>query len=394
MAAGTGRPYKLQVLSTNGERKLQGSANIPALSIKDLASLRKTCHHHLSLHAQSHYALGLQRDYGRYTALQWAAGRSYASLVEQAISSGARVAEPGVGRHNLGALHLAAARNNHEVIRILLKHKAPIVALDSKKCTPLHYAALCENPEGAKVLLEHGADMMSQNKDGDPPASFAVCGGRVGCMEVFIAAGFDLNFKGVTGRTLLHVGASGRVEMLRYLLQHKELKVAVITRDFSGTTPLHVARNAEILQLLLDNGADMELNDFKGNTPAHYAARDDNLSLIAAPIDVGFDIKTTGERGYTVLHTAIDYDSLDVIWYLLDEGVGAALINVHDSNGITPLALAVEMNSEEWLINLLIKHGADLEAKDLLVYSGGNTNGVQGGHEESQMRLNFLWQSG
>ena len=29
MAARTGLPYKLQVLSTNGERKLQGSANNP-----------------------------------------------------------------------------------------------------------------------------------------------------------------------------------------------------------------------------------------------------------------------------------------------------------------------------------------------------------------------------
>ena len=34
MAARTGRPYKLQVLSTNGERKLQGSANNPTASPK------------------------------------------------------------------------------------------------------------------------------------------------------------------------------------------------------------------------------------------------------------------------------------------------------------------------------------------------------------------------
>ena len=32
MAARTGRPYKLQVLSTNGERKLQGDANNPTIS--------------------------------------------------------------------------------------------------------------------------------------------------------------------------------------------------------------------------------------------------------------------------------------------------------------------------------------------------------------------------
>ena len=179
MASRTGQPYKPQVLSTNGERKLQGSADKPTLSIKDLASLHKTSHHHLSLHAQSHYALGLQRDYGRYTALQWAAGRSYASLEEQVILSGAREEEQGVRRHNLGALHLAAVRNNHEVIRILLKHKAAIVALDSKKCTPLHYAALCENPEGAKVLLENGTDMMSQNKDRHLPAFSQSVGGML-----------------------------------------------------------------------------------------------------------------------------------------------------------------------------------------------------------------------
>ena len=32
MAARSGRPYKLQVLSTNGERKLQGSANNPTVT--------------------------------------------------------------------------------------------------------------------------------------------------------------------------------------------------------------------------------------------------------------------------------------------------------------------------------------------------------------------------
>ena len=36
MAARTGRPYKLQVLSTNGERKLQGSANNPTTAFPGL----------------------------------------------------------------------------------------------------------------------------------------------------------------------------------------------------------------------------------------------------------------------------------------------------------------------------------------------------------------------
>ena len=141
---------------------------------------------------------------------------------------------------DLGALHLAAAGNNHEVIRILLKHKAPIAALDWQKWTPLHYAAFCENPEGAKVLLEHGADLTSLDQFGHSPAAIAVYWGSVGCVEAFMAAGLDLNTKVVAGRTLLHSGACNSVEMLRYLLQYKKMKLAVNVQDSRGATPLHL----------------------------------------------------------------------------------------------------------------------------------------------------------
>ena len=346
------------------------------LSIEDLASLRKTCHHHSSLHAKRLYTLGLQRDYGMYTALQWAASRGHVSLVEQAIASGASVAEQGGGlTRDLGALHLAAANNHHEVIRILLKHKAPIAALDWEKWTPLHYAAGCENPEGAKVLLEHGADMTSLDQFGHSPATIAVDWGSVECVEAFIAAGWDLNSEGVAGRTLLHSGASNSVEMLRYLLQYKKMKLAVNVQDSRGATPLHLASSAESLQLLLDNGANIESKDIMGNTPAHYAARLGNLSSLVVLIDAGFDIKTRGYCGCTVLHTAAYRNRTAVVKYLLDEVGGAALINVTDSTGCTPLALAAKPG-QELLIKLLIERGADLEAKDTYGKRLADTIGV------------------
>ena len=46
-----------------------------------------------------------------------------------------------------------------------------------------------------------------------------------------------------------------------------------------------------------------------------------------------------------------------------------------------------------WWIAYRVAVATEKES-NLLVYSGGNTNGVQGGHEECQKRLNFLWQSG
>ena len=45
MAARTGQPCKLHVLSTNGERKLQGSANNPTLTNEKQITPRHThCH--------------------------------------------------------------------------------------------------------------------------------------------------------------------------------------------------------------------------------------------------------------------------------------------------------------------------------------------------------------
>ena len=118
------------------------------------------------------------------------------------------------------------------------------------------------------------------------------------------------------------------------------------------------------LQLLLDNGANIESKDIEGNTPAHYAARVGNVSSIVVLIGAGFDLKTRGERGCMVLHTAAYHNRTAVVRHLLDEEVGAALINVKDSTGFTPLALATGPGREA-LIKLLIERGADLEATDM-----------------------------
>ena len=92
-------------------------------------------------------------------------------------------------------------------------------------------------------------------------------------------------------------------------------------------------------------------------------------------IDAGFDIKTRGYCGCTVLHTAAYRNRTAVVKYLLDEVGGAALINVTDSTGCTPLALAAKPG-QELVIKLLIERGADLEAKDTYGVRLADTIGV------------------
>ncbi len=62
-------------------------------------------------------------------------------------------------------LHLAALKNNHELIKLLLKNGADINAEDPNKITPLCYAVWGDSKEAITTLLLNGADINFNDKD-------------------------------------------------------------------------------------------------------------------------------------------------------------------------------------------------------------------------------------
>ena len=69
-------------------------------------------------------------------------------------------------------LHMAAGGNRQCVIRIFLKHGAPIGALDFIT-GPSSLRCAVQNAEGAKTLQERGADIISLDANGDLPVILA-----------------------------------------------------------------------------------------------------------------------------------------------------------------------------------------------------------------------------
>ena len=66
-------------------------------------------------------------------------------------------------------LHLAAARNNKNIIPILLEAGADINCTNQRGDTPLHRAAAWGNKNIIPILLEAGADINCRNQDGYTP---------------------------------------------------------------------------------------------------------------------------------------------------------------------------------------------------------------------------------
>ncbi|KAI0097228.1 ankyrin repeat-containing domain protein [Nemania sp. FL0031] len=159
-----------------------------------------------------------------------------------------------------------------------------------------------------------------------------------------------------TGDTILHVAARNRAEQaIVFLLQDPIWKALVNTKNKFGLTALHVLcvnskaalekddenRLKNILQMFLDNDANINEQDEDGWTPLHWAVSSGclvlvNLILGTNNVDVN---KGTFLQGATPLHIAVDGASVEIMKALIDKKARLD-ITTHSGESILHWALA------------------------------------------------------
>ena len=168
------------------------------------------------------------------------------------------------------------------------------------------------------------------------------------------------------GQITLHTAARyDNLEIVEYLIENG---ANIEAKDDYGNTPLHTAANygstLEIVEYLIENGADIEANNNDGNTPLHHAAENGNLEIVEYLIENGTNIEAKGDYSYTPLHLAARYGKpeidLKIVEYLIENG---ADIEAENKAGDTPLHLAAGYGNLE-IVKYLIENGADIETKN------------------------------
>lgn len=139
--------------------------------------------------------------------------------------------------------------------------------------------------------------------------------------------------------------------------------------------PLHVAAancSTNMLQLLLDRGADPDVRDKSGFTALQHACRAGTLDVVTLLLQQGADpesshrvsqgfVPAVPSSNWTPLHLAATYDYTDILKALLEAGSNLQA-STPDSRS-TALHLAVGHGSED-AVRYLIDWGADLEAEN------------------------------
>jgi ankyrin repeat protein len=162
------------------------------------------------------------------------------------------------------------------------------------------------------------------------------------------------------GRTALHRAAlDGWTEIVELLLDNG---ASVNMADLEGETPLYcAARGSHVatVKLLLSRRADPTIADNDGSNTLLCAAGRGSLPIVEALLDSGAD-PCLGMDGYSPLHASVADDHARVAECLMERG---AAVMQRDATGNTPLHTAAATGSLE-CIELLLQRGAVLDWRD------------------------------
>jgi ankyrin repeat protein len=174
-------------------------------------------------------------------------------------------------------LHNAAANNDSGRIETLVKQGARVDARDSSGRTALLVATQANAIAAARALVAAGANVNAKDNIQDSPYLYAAAEGRLEILRLTLKAGADLksvNRYGGTG--LIPASHHGHPDIVRELLK---TDIAIDHINRLGWTALLETiilsdggqTHTEILKLLVDAGANVNLADREGITPVAHA---------------------------------------------------------------------------------------------------------------------------
>ena len=202
-------------------------------------------------------------------------------------------------------LHYDALFGRPDMVRMLCRANAKILAQDYTGNTPLHYS----KAEMAKALLVADASIETGNLKGSTALHLAAQMGPLEMMRVLLEANANVKAQNESRNTPLHyAGWAGHCEIVKLLL-HRGADID--SRNKSALTPLSFTvskgcwrQSNEIVSLFLSANANIHIPDRDGNTASHYAALNQDSKTVKFLLNAGGDINSKNSRGLTVWNMA------------------------------------------------------------------------------------------
>ena len=244
---------------------------------------------------------------------------------------------------------------------------------DENRQGPLHHATTRGFSMIVETLLNHGFSNNTRDYEGYTPFHYACIHGRVDVINIFVTSPFYyvIHWKRKGGTALHFAAANGHVEAVTILL-NRGMKQYIDDLDYENRSPLLRAvhsGNVDVVRVLIQHGAFIHRHNYRNDenfynemirivnewSPIYTASIYGFTEMVNLLLDSGADINDkSGKFDTTPLHAAADCGHLETVNLLLDRG---ALVDETDLIGYTPIFLACE-SGHIMVVQRLIEAGA------------------------------------
>ena len=239
-----------------------------------------------------------------------ALGNDYAKLFARDVIHDALLTR------NIKAFEILIDKAFKEIIEILLKAGADVNQKDAYGLTASSWAARSGRLDIMPILSEAAAKAQNMEE-----MAAAIRDGDMAKVHDLLDTGFDVNYRGPGGQTVLMYAAERGNEYLVPLLVSRGARVD--DQNSQGETALMYAAKSgseRVVDFLLKRGAKVDRRSHNDDTALIWAARNGRRKTAEMLINKGADSNAIDKQGRTVLMWAVQGGHDGVIKYLVELG--------------------------------------------------------------------------
>lgn len=273
------------------------------------------------------------------------------------------------------ALMLAAQRGNTEVVEVLLTAEALVNQVSANGNTALHSAAQGGSLSSLHQLLRAGADVGAVNASGAFPLSLAAGGGHLSLVDALLDAGAESNHINSAvvaaarygrlnvmqrlldagadqakylNRALIEAAKIGNVALINLLFNTKKINVNHIDNRTSALVVAAEGGHSEVVQKLIDEGADIQDID----VAMMAAAKRNSPDVVRILLEAGANLKSINSA---LVHAA-QRGYLDCVNLLIDARANLSSLN--------RALIGAAQNNHPQVVSALLEAGANINSAD------------------------------
>lgn len=246
------------------------------------------------------------------------------NIAKSLIDKGAEVNIEGLQYNNKPLIQIATLKNDLPMVRLLIESGAEVNYRDVDGITSLHRAAFKSYVNIARFLIKNGADVNSKDRDNSTPLHIAVSFGMIDVVQCLIDNRANINDRDNFYRSPISIAiVQNQIEVVNLIRQRPDINYTNREREcfirlcvkkqceellrifieehkiningiYEEGTLLHIAAKSGyvgIAKILIENGANMEVENIDRLTPLGVAALQDHTEMVKFLVASGASVE-------------------------------------------------------------------------------------------------------